>query len=958
MKTRATLAITLLLAAGSALSAESAVTVRLGEQDTCGITGVTTITPAGSNAGGTIRFDLGKLPPKAEVTDARLRMWVDPGSRFGRAFGIDRWQNDGFEGFHVRQVGGGAEPLDTAYPFAFTGPACHEWVVTAAVKAWLANAASNKGLRTDFPLPPAGSEPAWQRPHLQVTYAGANPDRPAQPADLKAFYRSGQVFVTWKQIPYDGAFFDSTYRVYASDKPITAAGLAGARLLGEVNRNSQLNYRRSAYSHDGMGSYAGYQHYKGILGVEKTPEMTQRMYLDALEAKIPERFNFVIDDAWPAKVEGGKWLTDAKVLGNGLRELKGPELSDETGLFVWTVDKPGKVYLAVTSVIEGNENREDFAPANAPAEPVEVKVDTPAPVLQAAFHRMDAGYPHQKRQVLEYVFWGGAAERLAAEPSTPLFFRINPPGEFVGFGRGEPDWKAWIHVEPWWSHGGAEVVVDAIYIPPTRLAPFPPTRVPFTSGGWKQASQFYYGGRKGEVTGHTGSSWAFGRGNMYGYLDTMNTGRDPRGGVARPFFENRALRQLEMFYALYPKADRNMATPTGEGSSMMLAVHHPEAFGTCSAAQEEIWTSQRQVGQWRLVGMREWGTKTEEGFSPWDWNDPVWYSRQFPQRVWPFISICQSPNYARSDQTHWGDSGYPRFYLDMAAEKRGGAWWWCDIGDAPNGGFVPAPRNQAYPAFTGCNFCEAPRQEWREEPRGTLNGYLTWHNEHMPFKVPIDEKRKPIELALPLEMVDTPEAFEVSVRIGDRGRLLNGQSVPPTTARNGATDVTLWRLQQFKPAGGGRIVWANRKVVSGQVLQSGTAVVDDRGLITIPGVFVDRDPTGNRLTVTKAGSPAAVEKDRKVGELTYAEYAKACGDPVLFPPVDGEATFTIAEFGYVGGGNADGSISFKGGSFSSSYDTVVVVRKPGPYVLSVRAKGEFGGCWPLMTLGVGGKYGR
>jgi len=956
------------LSGGSVVgAAESVVTVRVGEQDTCRITGVTAIAPAGKGADPVIRFDLGKLPKGARVRRALLRMWVVPRGRAGRAFSVDRWSDEAFDGLKAWVVGGPAEPAAVSYPFAFTSPVCHEWDVTAAAKAWLADPAANKGLRTSFPLPPAGFEPAWQRPYLQVTYAGPNPNRPAQPTQVKAFYRSGQVFVTWKQIPHEGAFFDSTYRVYSHAEPITAENLQAATLLGEVHRNSQLNYRRSAYSHDGMGSYAAYIHFRGILAVQKTKEMTNRMYWDALAAKIPPRYNFVIDDAWPAGVEGGKWLTDAKVLGTGLRELKGPELSDETGLFVYTCPAgAGKACLAVTSVIEGNENRQDFSPANALAEPVAMKAATPRPVLQVAFHRMDKGYPHQRRLILEYAYWGGGADGLHVEPSTPFYFRMVPPAEFVKYRTGRGG-KPWITVEPWWSHGMTPVVVDAVYLPPTRLAPFPPNRVPFTTGGWKAAGRFYYGGRKGPDKRYAGGA----RGrvtNFYGYHDRTNTGLDPRKAVVRPYFENRALRELEYFFGAFPAASRDHVAATGEGRAILLAIHHPEVFAHCSAAQEEIWTSKRQAHQWRMVGRREWALKNDRGENAWDYNDPVWYSKRYPKLAWPFISHCMSPNYARSDQTHWGDCGYPKFYFAMVADKRGGQWWWCDIGDAPNGGRMPLTRREAYLAFTRVNFCETPQQEWRKEPRGTLNGYLTWHTPRMPFKLPAPPRKPakapaakpPAGPAVPLDMVDLPGRFEVAIRIGDRGRSLNGQSVPPTTARHGQTDVTLWRLQQFQVRPGAKYLWTNRKVLTGQVLQAGVAAPDARGLLTMGGVFVDRDPAGNKLIVRPAegNTPDKVQADSRVGELSYAEYVRRCTHPVLFPSVTAPVTkFPIAEFTYVGRGNPDGSVSFKGGSFGNNFDTIVQVAEAGPYVICARAKATYGAAWPLLTLELGGRYG-
>ncbi|MBM4033873.1 MAG: hypothetical protein FJ291_19140, partial [Planctomycetes bacterium] len=866
---RLTLGTALSLIGALATGGETTYTVRVGEQDTCKTTGVTAL--KSEKDGATIRFDLSKIK---EPNKAVLRLWVnlEGGAPLAKAFSIDRWNDPAFDGLKVWREGEApAEPLAVSCPFAFASPVCHEWDITGNLPQ-VANL-REVVLRTNFPLPANDFEPSWQRPYLEITCAGPNPNRPPQPTELRAFYRSGQVFLTWKQTPYDGAFFDRTYRTYVHTEAITARNLDRATMVGEAQGNSQLNYRRTVYSRDGMGSYAAYIHFKAHLlpGGERPKDMTEKAYWDALVAKIPLRYNFVIDDTWPEKVEGGKWLADAKVLGEGLRELKGPELSDGTGLFVHTVREPGKLFFAVTSVIEGNENREGFSSANALAEPLEVKVETPRPVLQVAFN--ESVKHGRQRQIREYVYWGGGGDGLHTEPSTPFFFRLVPPRELVGFSK-PGALPPWIVAEPFWSHALAEVNTDGIYIPPTRLAPFPPRAVPFSRGGWKEGGRFYYGGRKGPDESARWGPHIQRSGNLYGYHDASNTGRDPRKATVQPFFENRLLREIGYFFQELPQASRDHVVFTGESSAMLMAIHHPDVFAFCSAAQDVPWTAPRQAGQWRMVGKREWALKNDLGLPVWDYCDPVWLSKEFPDRAWPFIGLCQSVNYDRSDDSHWGEAGYPGLILALAADKRGGRWWWCDIGDAPNGGWPGIPRNQAYLAITNVNFCEVPQTDWKKEPRGTLNGYLVWHTPENPFKLKSKE---------PLALVDTPERFEAAIRIGDEGRVLNGPSVPPTPARFGQADITPWRLQQFKIEKGRKYHWANRKVATGQLIQAGSVTPDDRGLVTIPGFFVDKDAAGNKLTIEK--EPPKLEIAAKVGDLTYAEYVRQCRNPVLFPVV-------------------------------------------------------------------------
>ena len=84
-----------LLCVAAVAAAEETVTVRLGEQDTCTVTDVTT------DSGGVLRFDVSSLPPGTRVVRAELRYWIDHDSRLGRSYGFGRYDEDDFAGFQV-----------------------------------------------------------------------------------------------------------------------------------------------------------------------------------------------------------------------------------------------------------------------------------------------------------------------------------------------------------------------------------------------------------------------------------------------------------------------------------------------------------------------------------------------------------------------------------------------------------------------------------------------------------------------------------------------------------------------------------------------------------------------------------------------------------------------------------------------------------------------------------------
>ena len=994
--------LTLTCVPAGAAAGESVVTVRLGEQDTCGISGVTKLTWDDRAGAGHIRFDVGKLPRGAGVRKAVLRFWVagtGEGGRACRTWGFERWREDGFEGFRVYR---GPAPeagklLDTKFPFEVPTYWCFEFDVTPAVRDWLRDPRTNDGLCTNFRFPVAPDGPdqtAWQRPYLQVTYAGPNPNRPKQPTDLEAFCRSGQVFVTWRQVPHTGAFFDSTYRVYRHAEPITAANLDRAELLGEVHRLSQLNYRRTLTARG--GDYGPWRHYVSAAGepTEVKGESRQQRF-ERVRKLIPERFNFVIDDAWPRRIDGGRFLTEPKP-SDRVQIHQGPPLSDETGLFVHTVRKAARACFAVTSVLNGNENRRDFGGGNSLARPVACAVAPPRPVPQAVFTANGPeGYRKiGKFQVREYVYWEGGGGRLHNEPSTPLAFCFHVPRRWVNLGyehnanRDVPPWlvsnaKVAGYSVHYWN--GRGLVMDTGYVPPTRRAPFPPGRS--SNMAWPDYSRLYYGSATPPARGEAGPWW-FCR-SVYGYVETLHTGADPRRATIRPYFENRRLFELDFVLSSFP-ADANYVAAVGESAALNFAIHHADRIGCAECSQERPWNSPGGAPAHEpLVGLRRWALKGPRGVDVWQWNDPVWLSRHGPRRPWPAVSNTHSPNYNSAD--NWGALGFPRFYLDLAAERRVNQLWWCDIGDAPNGKFLAVPRDQAYPVLSRASCCETPLPKWKSEPRGTLNGYVVWHRPARPFLRPArfpgnrkppdpppgrriayaDRRRNLHWAAVPLDLVDEPRRIEMALRIGEDGLMLNGQSVPPCRVACGAADVTPRRLQRFGVAKGRRYLWRNVKVATGRLLQAGVIAPDERGRLTVPGFLLDKDLLGNKLIVEPANgsAPPAVDgkqtvrityyrtpADRRAArnvqteELPYPQYLRRCRAPELVPVVKAEKVFRIDDFVNTRGFRDGGLYSMWGGGFDDAF----LFPQAGRYRVEVETtRSHFAsGAWPILSLHV------
>jgi len=145
---------------------------------------------------------------------------------------------------------------------------------------------------------------------------------------LKAFYREGQTFLTWKE---DASVEGEWYKVYVSAKPITAAKLAEAEFIAKIPEGSrEFRFLKDAH-----------KHLKKVLA--------------------------------SCKWTGGVQLQDddnaAKVLAPG------------TGVFVRTIKAAGGTYYAVTVERAGKEDPAVAAGVNSLTASVAEKVETPGAIL-------------------------------------------------------------------------------------------------------------------------------------------------------------------------------------------------------------------------------------------------------------------------------------------------------------------------------------------------------------------------------------------------------------------------------------------------------------------------------------------------------------------------------------------------------------------------------------------------
>ena len=333
------------LLAGAALG--DMVTERWGASPRCRHGG--TVTYSAPPAGGAVaRFDLSALPKNARILRARFVPYINLG-------GVPL-----AEPLVVRAL---SEPAAVGQPLELVGPRFVSFDATEIVRQWASGKLANQGL---WVRGPAFDR---QRSYLEITYQGQLHDPPPPVTGLMAFYRAGQVFLTWKEVnsPFEGkeqvawndlkAELDRirsaqapavTYRIYRHTRPITAQTLSEAELVDEVGQHSAFDERE-------------------------------------------------IKTEW--KGEQIKNVRVAEALVPRIAVEEKAELSAGTGVFVATCRQDGDFHYAVVSTADGVENTLALNGGNT-AGPLREKVAPTEPIL---FRVQKLQY--QKRAQDCYVWW-------------------------------------------------------------------------------------------------------------------------------------------------------------------------------------------------------------------------------------------------------------------------------------------------------------------------------------------------------------------------------------------------------------------------------------------------------------------------------------------------------------------------------------------------------------------------
>jgi pimeloyl-ACP methyl ester carboxylesterase len=297
-------------------------------------------------------------------------------------------------------------------------------------------------------------------------------------------------------------------------------------------------------------------------------------------------------------------------------------------------------------------------------------------------------------------------------------------------------------------------------------------------------------------------------------------------GVVRPYTQKRLLSFVDWLGSRL-SLDRSRffvsGSSMGGSGSIMMAIRHPDriAWGLGWVGVHIPRESPQFKGSYELVwGRPELNVKFEDGTPVWDYYDDAEYVRRHPAAP---IGLLTFSNGKNDGGIGWSQA--VRFVKALQEARQPHLFVWGQNGHGErarmpdNGGERVNPLDlrvdQSLPAFTRSSLDDDPGDgnPSTGAPAGQINASLAW---------------------TPDSIRDEKDEWVITLRLAE------GSKGPGATA-----DVTPRRLQRFKLQPGDRVQWANS--INGREAQTGEAVADQWGLVTLPQVQIAR--SGSRLSV-------------------------------------------------------------------------------------------------------------
>lgn len=720
----------------------------------------------GYDAWALLYFDISNLPPETVVRSARLRLSLyahvasldawEPVHQILDPDGLGLWSEDEST-FNQRRPGvpwsnTGAGDLTTAI-----GPELDrfylgnlpqwrstwvEWDVTQAVRSWVANPSANQGLLLPhieggfYTAPSSENGDAGLRPYLEITYEGPNPSRPPQVTGVQARHRAGQTFITWNEIVSGNP--EERYRIYRHTSPIMASNLDDATLVAEIEPGS------SYYAHEVEGCSNG---------SSCSPIGQSR---------------FIIED-------------------------DGAPLPEGVGLFVYTVHEEGTFYYAVTSVVEGNENRQDFA--SNTVGPVSEAEGTPRPV-RVWTNATNTGWVYT--QFMDYHRWNPNIEGYAYNFYVGVPASYDPGGESLPLLVQLHAYTGSYRLPRSSGSGGTDYQWPVVQV-------FPDDRT---------------------------NTWWFGFGENAGRID------QPLYAAPIVDYTHQRLDAILDFVRREFNVDENRmylwgGSMGGSGTlnyglrrgDVFAAIYAESAMTDFAAAGDAGGAAWEEGGITALWGTVAQNLPTTLGLSIWEWYDLQRWVQDNPGAELPFLA----DHHGRNDNTiDWETQGAP-WYPALEAGRHGFVGVF-DNADHNWPGFAADSnvftltdfnfrRDESFPALSNASNSDNPATS-----TGCRNCRIEWSSSWNDFAGP---------------PVDTSDRYEIVLRTTDGG--------------SATVDITPRRLQNFAATPGAGYAWENHRVRDDSLVAFGTLAADADGLITVPAFQVTS--SGNRLILQPAGGP-------------------------------------------------------------------------------------------------------
>jgi len=620
--------------------------------------------------------------------------------------------------------------------------------------------------------------PATGTPQAAVSSDAASP----QPTGLTAVYRSGQTFLTWQErTDLNG----ESYHIYRSALPITAATLISAR---------QLTSRW------------------GAIPAGSSIFWSERSYPDSVHGAVSRVRNYVISDL-------------------------GPELTDSTGLFVWTPKEAGPYYYAVTTVMNGVENVVDFSADNSLTAPVNETPADPAPVR---IWQSPDGHGAVYTQFLDYETYnptlnlvrytlplGSAA---APHPQYAFNYSISLPSA-VDCGGTLPEnypITMWLH-----GYGGRYIntVGDSGTCAVVLYGDDPGNTWYF---GQSDTWDFRRGGRPttGAIVNYTEERllrafYDAGRGyGTAGYLIDVNRRYIQGGSMGAAGALSFGLRYSKVFAGIY--GNLPMTNPRASDGS-----EQPPGCCAWYNTLTSLWGDAAHALPVRIIGRYADSLQQYNGMSIWDWQN---HQQMTLMRRGDDTALLAFAHGTLDTVIHWQSQAKP-FYLPLYQSRRT---------------FSAAIRNVDHATGAGS-------AGMGPMVRATFNNWQVRRDESVPA----------LSYASGSGAVPPPDGqasdYNLNLEWGASWHVFPG-SAPPVDTRgewaidlrttDGSTqtvDVTPRRLQHFTVAAGATYHWTLQAITGTAVLTEGLVIADADSLITVPGVPVDA--TGVHLRI-RLSAPA------------------------------------------------------------------------------------------------------